>query len=143
MGMEIQLEAFDVRGPKLTKTHVIAVTNVSQNTDMSASASVGPDVLAGRTLRLQAEGCDVYYAWGPNNSGTIDDTATGTGATVCGVIPVGQFRDERPPLDTGVATAPSPNQKAAWVFLYFKAAGSLSGKLRVTVASQDATAAFT
>jgi len=134
MAQELEHEALDVRGPKLAKSHVLAVTSSSASTDMSASAAIGTDLSAGRMLRLHADGGDVYYAWSTDGTGTIDDTATGAGATVCGVIPAGQFRDERPPFDVTATITIG----RIWPFLYYKTASG-TAKLRVTITSMNRT----
>src|SRR5690606_28062385 len=37
----------------------------------------------GHFIELTAEGGDVYYAFGPNDAGAIDETASDAGNTVC------------------------------------------------------------
>lgn len=117
-------ESYSPTGPVLGRVAVIAVTTSSASVDLSADTAVGRDVVNGRYIRLIADGCNVYYAWGPDGTGSIDETAT-SGATRCGVIPDGQYRDEVIPFVAGKQQT----------FLYVK--GSGTGKLRVHASSVD------
>lgn len=124
---EIANEAFNVCGPPAGRTSVIAVTSTASKTDVSQDANIGADVIAGRMLRIRAEGCDVYYSWYRDNSISIDDTAA-SGTTVPGLIPAGQFVDERPPIGAASAT---DARLVKWTFLNLKSASGLTGKARI------------
>lgn len=123
---QLELEAVDVCGPAFGRVAVLAVTDTSAAADLSANAYVGADLLAGRMLRLRAEGCDVYYAWSTTTS-TVVDTATATTAGKCDVIPNGTYVDERPPIVGGTICP----------YLVVKAASGLSGKLRIRASSNS------
>jgi hypothetical protein len=61
--------------PRKNNTWVLSVSNVSAATDLSALTA-----LTGY-LSAQADGADVYFAFGADNTVTVDDTTTGTPAT--------------------------------------------------------------
>lgn len=107
---------------------VLAVTTTSQSQDLTALfGSLG----TGHYLTLAADmpanaGKTVYYAFGCN-AGTIDETATGTGVTVCYPIPDGQEKPYRlitgKDIGTGIATL------TQYTTLHYK--GSATGFLRI------------
>jgi len=53
----------------------------------------------GHFIELTAEGGDVYYAFGPNDAGAIDETARDAGNTVCQVLFEGTSKSMRIPDD--------------------------------------------
>lgn len=121
-------EAFDVVGPCFGQISCIAVTATSSATDIAADAYVGSSTKAGRMLRLRADstGGDVFYAWSASTGDTIVDTATGATAGKCGVIPAGQYVDERPPMKEGLLQS----------VLLLKTAAGFTNTLRISVTSK-------
>lgn len=105
---------------------VLVFSPASQTQDLTALFSKLDN---GHFLTMQADGGKCYVAFG-TNAGTIDETATGNGNTVCFPIADGQalqirpvFGDER---GTNVATSVTYN------VLHFKgAAGGATGYLRM------------
>lgn len=84
---------------------------------------------AGHYLTLRADGGKCYVAFG-TNAGSIDESATGSGATVCFPIADGENLPVRPTYgeerSTGVATL------LAYNVLHFKGAtGAATGYLRM------------
>jgi hypothetical protein len=125
MGAKLE-EMADVVGPAFGRIASIAVTSTAGNTDISADAYVGADLIAGRQLRLRAVGADIYYAWS-NTTSTVDDTARGATAGKCVCLPAGQYTDERPPIVGGVL----------YKYLCYKTATGTSGVLTVRAVTND------
>lgn len=105
---------------------VLAVTQSSQVVDLLAQFGTLKHFI---TLQADSRPADekVYIAFGINDAGSIDETATGTGATVCYSIPDNQELPIRIPTHREVATG--IGTLAAARYLYWK--GSASGYLRV------------
>ena len=119
-------ESVDPKGARLGNIRAIAVTTSSAITDLSASTEIWNDILAGRMIRMRADGGDVYYAFNTANSGTVDQTNTTPGnATQCDIIPAGQFIDVRPPY--------AANALGQWLILK----GSVACTLRISVCSES------
>ena len=123
----LESESFDVAGPVAGKVAALAVTSTSAATNMAVDVNVGADFLAGRTLRLTADGCKIYYAWA-STSTPVADTATGATAGKCGMIPDGGFVDER-------LSRSEDGKYQPW--LSVKAASGASGILRLHVRTQN------
>ena len=130
---QIDYEALNVTPPvKNTDSvkciAVLSVTTSSQTQDLTALfASIG----TGHYLTLAADmpanaGKTVYIAFGCN-AGTIDETATGTGATVCYPIPDGQEKPYRLITGRDVSTGVATNTQ--YTVLHYK--GSATGYLRI------------
>jgi len=89
----IAIEAANLIFPLLnTATKVrqgaIAVTTTTGGGDIGALLTKAKD---GHFITLFADGGDVYFAFNNSAAGTLDETATGTGVTVCQKLPSGQF----------------------------------------------------
>lgn len=137
-GSQAEYEAASMVGARLGGTRALAVTTASQNVDLATltefttQGTTGYLIKQGRMLRLRADGADVYFAFGIDGSGSIDETnTTASTATQCDYIPAGQYVDVRPPMSLPVAGA-LPGGRCT--FLYYK--GSAACKLRVTVCSE-------
>lgn len=102
----------------------IATSTTSARTDLSSLSAVG----RGHFITLFADGAsgeDIYVAFNTADAGTIDETATGFGVTVCQCIKAGtSIAGRLPAVDSG----------NAYSWLIHKA---LSGtpKLRVSITS--------
>lgn len=105
---------------------VLTYSPTSQTQDLNALFA---GIEAGHYLTLRADGGKVYVAFG-SSAGTIDDTAAGTGTSVCYPLSDGESMHVRPTAGneraTGVATLANYN------FLHYKApTGSATGYLRM------------
>lgn len=148
MTSQLEYEALNIT-PPLQNTNavkciaVLSVTTSSQSQDLTdLFASIG----TGHYLTLAADmpanaGKTVYIAFGCNDAGSIDETATGTGATVCYPIPDGQEKPYR--LITGKDVATGVATDTQYTQLYYK--GSATGYLRIyrsSVANMQDTTEF-
>ena len=116
---------------RLGKIRALPVTTSSVPFDLTTSTEIIADVNDGRFIRMQADGCDVYYAFS-DVTGAIDKTITAQANTLqCDVIPSGQYRDVRIPY--------KPTQGGAmgvlcsWLMLQ----GSAAGFLRISLSSES------
>jgi hypothetical protein len=100
MGSLIQLENYDVRGPRASLLFNVAITTSSQAIDLNGAnyASLLAAIQDGRMVTLQADGGKVWYRWG-TATGTVDETKTAadTPANQGAVLAADERRDERPP----------------------------------------------
>ncbi len=87
MSSTVELEAANIIAPvlngagrrALNRIAAIATSTSSARTDLSTLIS---DVGDGHYLTLMADGGDIYIAFNNADAGSIDETATGAGATV-------------------------------------------------------------
>lgn len=97
MGAEYQ--AADLRGPRTGQIVVTTTTGASQEIDLEhATLGFGTalaNIIEGKFIRIIC-GTDMYYYWSGATGGTVDDTATGNGATVCDFLPANTPREEKP-----------------------------------------------
>lgn len=130
----VEYEALNVTAPLLNSNSmkcvaVLAVTTTSQSVDLETLfASLG----TGHYFTLQADmpansGGMIYLAFGANGSGSIDQTATGNGNTVCRGIPDQQELPAR--IVTGKSVGTGVATQVKYNYLYYK--GSATGYLRV------------
>jgi hypothetical protein len=108
----------------LTCMYVLMCTPTSQSIDLKTIFGKHDN---GHFFTLQADGAKCYVAFASNGSGSISETATGGGATVCWPIPDGGQLPYRPV--GGRETATGYATLASYPFLHYK--GAATGYLRI------------
>jgi hypothetical protein len=120
------LEFLDPALARQGQIAAIAVTSTAGYVDLSTHGALGAAVIAGRLLRLTADGADVYFAFAADHATAIDDTnvdsTPGTDAR-CDVLPDTQSIVGRPPI--------------GYPILHYKTASGATATLRISVASQN------
>lgn len=113
-------EAANLVGPAKGSVLVLAITTSSASQgDLSTAALLGEGA-GGHILALLADGGDVYVMFSADATGTVDETATGIGATTAWKIPSGTYQEFKMPRGKP----------------YLIAKGSATCKLRVYVSSR-------
>ncbi len=116
---------------RLGKIRALLVTTASVAFDLTLSTEIISDINDGRFIRMQADGCDVYYAF-DTITGTIDKTNTAQGNTLqCDVIPAGQYRDVKIPYKPSQAGA--QGVLCTWLMVQ----GSAAGFCRISLSSES------
>ncbi len=128
---QVTYEANNVTPPLKNSTAMkcIAVLIYGPSTQTQDLTTLFAKLDNGHYLTMQADGGKCYVAFG-SSAGTIDESAVGTGPTVCFPIADGQALQVRPVFGeeraTGIATLVNYN------FLHFKGAtGAATGYLRM------------
>jgi len=132
-----ELEASNPIAAQMSKVRAVAVTAASARHNMALSTEVWTDVIAGRRLRLTADGGDVYFFFNNADAGTVDEAMTTQGnANQCDVIFASSSIVVRPPfVKIGGANV-------AGVCAWLVVKGSVACTLRISVASEDPGARY-
>lgn len=132
-----ELEASNPIVAQMSKIRAVAVTAASARHNMALSTEVWTDVIAGRRLRLTADGGDVYFFFNNADAGTVDEAMTTQGnANQADVIFASSSVIVRPHFVKIGAGATAG--LAAWLVVK----GSVPCTLRISVVSEDPTARY-
>lgn len=126
------LEALAPCLPKAGAIKVLTATTASQEIDLTTTEVAG-DLNAGRMLRFQADGADVYFNLSAISGGTVDETAAG-GATAASAISAGDYVDGFLPY-TDLGTGQTGQGIAK--YLRYKTAAAGTVRFRISVVSED------
>jgi hypothetical protein len=87
----IEQQEAHITAPPATNIAAIAVTSTSAGTDLSAANQLGPEVNLGRFVTFQADGGDIYVAFGATDPAAIVAATTTAGsAERCWLLKDGQ-----------------------------------------------------